>query len=127
VVTALRDQISAGGVDILAGHSQGSVIAAVATQQAAAEEGNLPTGLLTYGSPITLLYRKLFPDTGIEGLVVDLPAKLPEGWTNLSRPDDPIGGDALGGSVIDTAELEGSGHSGYELTKAFRAARDQLS
>ncbi len=124
VVTALRDQISDGSTDILAGHSQGSVIAAVATQQAAASGANLPTGLLTYGSPVSLLYRKLFPDTGMGGLVTDLPNKLPNGWINLWREDDPIGGEPLGGNVSDAREEDGSGHSGYELTRGYRTARD---
>ncbi|HEY5890863.1 MAG TPA: hypothetical protein VIW94_09215 [Acidimicrobiia bacterium] len=127
VVTALRDRISDGNVDILAGHSQGSVIAAIATQQAATRGGTLPTGLLTYGSPITLLYRKLFPDTGMDGLVADLPEQLSKGWINLWREDDPIGGEALGGNVSDLVEPDGSGHSGYELTKGYRTVRDRLS
>lgn len=127
VVTALRDQISDGSVDILAGHSQGSVIAAISTQQAAAQGGSLPNGLITYGSPITLLYRKLFPDTGMDDLIANLPSELSMGWINLWREDDPIGGEPLGGNVTDTLEPEGSGHSGYELTRGYRAARDQLS
>lgn len=127
VVTALRDKISDDGVDILAGHSQGSVIAAVATYQATLAGRGLPSGLLTYGSPIGLLYGKLFPCTGMDQLVNEVPAGLSKGWTNLWRVDDPIGGEPLGGSVNDLADDEGSGHSGYELGRTFRSGRDTLT
>jgi hypothetical protein len=127
VVTELRKHLETGGVDILAAHSQGSVIAAVATHQASLAGRGMPSGLLTYGSPIRLLYTKLFPDTGIDVLVNDLPPKLEKGWVNLWRVDDPIGGEPLGGDVDSILDHRGSGHSGYELGTTFRDTRDLLA
>ncbi len=126
VVNSLSAHIKDDRVDVLAGHSQGSVIAAVATHQACTSEGHLPSGLLTYGSPIGLLYARLFPDTGMQSLVNELPGKLSKGWANLRRDDDPIGGEVLGGDVAPVVETDGSGHSGYELSRAFRQTRDNL-
>ncbi|CAN5825845.1 hypothetical protein BH23ACT4_BH23ACT4_12550 [soil metagenome] len=125
VVTELRRHIESGGVEILAAHSQGSVIAAIATQQASLTGRGMPTGLVTYGSPIGLLYRRLFPDTGIDRLVETVPPRMARGWTNLWRIDDPIGGEPLGGAVNSVLDEKGSGHSGYELGATFREARDR--
>lgn len=125
VVSSLRRHLQTGAVDVLAAHSQGSVIAAIATQQAVAAGALRPRGLITYGSPIEMLYRNLFPDVGIEDLTRALPAGLQRGWVNLWRTDDPIGGSPLGDGVQDRLAT-GSGHSGYELTPAYREARDQV-
>jgi hypothetical protein len=127
VVTELRKHLEKGDVDILAAHSQGSVIAAVATQQASLAGNGMPSGLITYGSPVKLLYVKLFPDTGIDGLVNDLPSALRRGWVNLWRVDDPIGGEPLGGSVESVLDEIGTGHSGYELGTAYRETREQMA
>jgi hypothetical protein len=127
VVTELRKHLEKGDVDILAAHSQGSVIAAVATQQASLAGNGMPSGLITYGSPVKLLYVKLFPDTGIDGLVNDLPSTLRRGWVNLWRVDDPIGGEPLGGSVESVLDEIGTGHSGYELGTAYRETREQMA
>ncbi|MEX1037278.1 MAG: hypothetical protein WDZ96_00315, partial [Acidimicrobiia bacterium] len=99
VVTALRDHIEAGDIEVLAAHSQGSVIAAVATHHASLTGKGMPSGLLTYGSPIGLLYSQLFPDTGISELQNTLPPEIARGWSNLYRIDDPIGGEPLSGAV----------------------------
>jgi hypothetical protein len=127
VVTELRKLLEKGDVDVLAAHSQGSVIAVVATHQASLSESGMPSGIITYGSPIRLLYTELFPDTGIDELVNDLPLELRRGWTNIWRVDDPIGGKPLGGKVDSVLDGRGSGHSGYELGTTFRAARDRLA
>jgi hypothetical protein len=125
VVTELKGHLESGGFNVLAAHSQGSVIAAVATHQAALAGKGMPSGLITYGSPIGLLYSRLFPDTGIDRLVETVPLTLERGWSNLWRVDDPIGGEPLGGAVNSVLDERGSGHSGYELGTAFREARDQ--
>jgi hypothetical protein len=127
VVTELKGHIESGGVNVLAAHSQGSVIAAIATHQASLADGGMPAGLITYGSPVGLLYRRLFPDTGFDRLVETVPGTMARGWTNLWRVDDPIGGEPLGGAVDSVLDEKGSGHSGYELSSAFREAREQLS
>lgn len=127
VVTELKGHIESGGLNVLAAHSQGSVIAAVATQQASLAGKGMPSGLITYGSPIGLLYRRLFPDTGIDHLVETVPLILERGWANLWRVDDPIGGEPLGGAVNSVLDERGSGHSGYELGQSYRDTRDNLT
>ncbi|MEX1093693.1 MAG: hypothetical protein WEF28_11120 [Acidimicrobiia bacterium] len=125
VVTELKGHIESGGLSVLAAHSQGSVIAAVATHQASLAGKGMPSGLITYGSPIGLLYRRLFPDTGFDRLVETLPLTMARGWTSLWRIDDPIGGEPLGGAVDSVLDERGSGHSGYELGGTFREARER--
>ncbi|MGF1616493.1 MAG: hypothetical protein ACFCU2_01605 [Acidimicrobiia bacterium] len=125
VVTELRGHIESGGVEVLAAHSQGSVIAAIATHQASLAGKGMPSGLITYGSPIGLLYLRLFPDSGIDRLIETLPSTMRRGWTNLWRVDDPIGGEPIGGAVNSVLDERGSGHSGYELGGTFREARDR--
>lgn len=127
VVTELKRHIESGGLNVLAAHSQGTVIAAIATHQASLAGKGMPSGLVTYGSPISLLYRRLFPDTGFDNLVQTLPLTMVRGWTNLWRVDDPIGGEPIGGAVNSVLDESGSGHSGYELGTAFREARDHLA
>jgi hypothetical protein len=127
VVTELKGHIESGGLDVLAAHSQGSVIAAVATHHASLAGKGMPSGLITYGSPIGLLYRRLFPDTGIDRLVETVPLSLERGWANLWRVDDPIGGEPLGGAVNSVLDERGSGHSGYELEQSYRDTRDSLT
>ena len=126
VVTELTKLVSNGDADIIAAHSQGSVIASIASNRASREDGTR-VGLLTYGSPIGHLYGPLFPDVGMRQLVEHLPSELSGGWSNLWRLDDPIGAEPLGGSVESTLETSGSGHSGYELTSAFRRIRDNMA
>jgi hypothetical protein len=123
----LRKHLEKGDIDVLAAHSQGSVIAVVATHQASLSGSGVPSGVITYGSPIRLLYTELFPDTGIDELVNGLPPRLRNGWVNLWRVDDPIGGEPLGGSVESVLDDIGTGHSGYELGRTYRAARDQMT
>jgi hypothetical protein len=125
-VTILRKHLETNAVDILAAHSQGSVIAAVAAQQSIAYGIGQPRGLLTYGSPLQMLYTSLFPDVGMNALTRDLPGRLETGWVNLWRTDDPIGGKPVEGAV-QNEKATGSGHSGYELTPTYRAVRDRLA
>ena len=126
VVATLQEHIENGAIDILAGHSQGSVIAAVATYQACSDGAARPIGLITYGSPLEMLYATLFPDAGVGSILADLPSRMEHGWVNLWRDDDPVGGKALSGDVANRI-ASGSGHSGYELTAAYRTARDSLA
>lgn len=126
VVTVLREHLEKDDVDILAAHSQGSVIAAVATHQAVGGGVGRPRGLLTYGSPVEMLYARLFPDVGIDDLTLELPASLESGWVNLWRADDPIGGKPVSGNV-ENERAVGSGHSRYELTSTYRSVRDRLA
>lgn len=87
------------GAVVLAGHSQGSVLAIAAFAQLPQCRGEARVdrvALLTYGSPLTRLYARVFPRLFSAEVVGD-PARffvLEEGrrrWTNLWRPTDPIG------------------------------------
>jgi hypothetical protein len=93
-----RDQ---GGV-ILSSHSQGTVLAAAAVLQMS-PEARANTALLTYGSPITRLYARAFPNYFNADVLRDIAARVtgPNGerrWINLWRRTDPIGG-PIGGPV----------------------------
>jgi hypothetical protein len=121
VVFDLGNEIKASRPEVLEAHSQGSVIAAVTL----AQPKDLPEGmvLITYGSPMGILYRKLFPRSGIEELISTVNSRMDRRWRNLWRNDDPLGGLAIGLGESDLPVHEGSGHSGYELTKTFRDTR----
>jgi hypothetical protein len=97
------------------------VIAAVTL----AEMADLPAGtaFITYGSPMGILYPKLFPETGVEELISAVQARTGGRWKNLWRNDDPLGGLGIGLGDDDIPVPQGTGHSGYELTKVFRETR----
>ena len=124
VVQDLTARLQAKDPEILAAHSQGSVIAAVTVHRL--PEGVEAPALLTYGSPLGLLYAPLFPTVGIEEMVGELKIKLDGRWVNLWRATDPLGGEPIGLGDGDIEVTEGSGHSKYEPTDAFKAARLRL-
>ena len=121
-VTRLQTILSAEKPEVLTAHSQGSLIAAVAL--CLADEDARPGLLITYGSQLGDLYPSLFPAVGLTDLVTATSRQVGGRWINLWR-----GSDAVGGQVV--AELEsrnwevstGAGHSRYELTPEFCAAR----
>jgi len=116
---------------ILAAHSQGSVIAAVALSKSLAK----PSGLVTYGSPLGHLYRRMFPATGVDDLCDIVDQKLrdflaepdqpnpPEHWLNLRRPATDYIGESPTPKCTNWIVETGVGHSGYELTPEFCMAR----
>ena len=86
------------GSVVLAGHSQGSVLAVAALAQLPRCLGGPRTehvALLTYGSPIMRLFTPVFPRLFGERALMRPRAPLfvldGERWTNLWRPTDPIG------------------------------------
>jgi hypothetical protein len=121
-VRTLNASLRNGETQILAAHSQGSVISCVALSQ---PDAPLPAALVTYGSPLGILYDKLFPFAGVKGLVtrVDQRWGAVSHWLNLWRDSDPLGGGEI--PCIDgNKQVEhGVGHSRYELTDEFLEAR----
>ncbi len=124
VVGDLTKRLAMRPADLLEAHSQGSVIAAVTAYRL--PDDIAPPRLLTYGSPLGLLYAPLFPTTGIDVMVTGLQTKLNGRWINLWRRTDPLGGAPIGLGDGDVEVTEGTGHSGYEPTQAFREARHRL-
>lgn len=121
-VTRLQTVMSEVKPDVLAAHSQGSLIAAVAL--CLADEDTAPGLLLTYGSQLGDLYPSLFPAVGLDHLVEAVSQQMEDRWLNLWRSSDVIGGQVV--ERLGTRNWEvitGSGHSLYELTPEFCAAR----
>jgi hypothetical protein len=130
-----------GGV-VLSGHSQGSVLAAAAILQMP-PEARARTALLTYGSPISRLYRRGFPNYFGDDVLNDIGAAVagPRGqerWLNLWRGTDPIGGPvgigdrrftdplAFDPSPGDQVAPKVQAHSGYQLVPEFDEAMKYL-
>jgi hypothetical protein len=89
-------------------------------------DGTLPRGFITYGCQLGLHYPSHFPAAGIRELVEKVRAKLGQDrWISLWRPNDPLGG-KVGGTVVDREVGESVGHSRYEVTGSYEAARNDL-
>ena len=122
-VQSLRRQIPPDSAPLLAAHSQGSVIAVAALDGAE----NLPNGLVTYGSPLGILYARLFPSVGVGELCGRVGARMGARWVNLWRGTDPLGGLPVPG-VADNRRVDtDTGHSRYELTIDFDQARRDVA
>lgn len=124
-VASLSGALESENPEVLAAHSQGSVIAAVTLGQ---KDGPLPKGFVTYGSPLGILYTKLFPDVGVEELLESVNNRWADGdkhWVNLWRNTDPLGGEPLPSMNGNRLVCGGVGHSTYELTEEFPAARSE--
>ena len=117
----LGERLTRHPVDLLEAHSQGSVIAAVTMHRLPPEV--TPPAFITYGSPLGLLYKPLFPETGIATMITEFETRLHGRWVNLWRPTDPLGGRPIGLADGDVKVEEGTGHSTYELTPTFRTSR----
>jgi hypothetical protein len=121
-VTRLQTMIAEMRPDVLSAHSQGSLISAVAL--ALTDDDDKPGLFLTYGSQIGDLYPSLFPSVGLGDLVTSVSTQVDGRWLNLWRGSDGVGGQVI--SELGDCNWEvmtGSGHSGYELTPEFCAAR----
>jgi hypothetical protein len=118
-VKDLSSQLREASPDmILAAHSQGSLISAVTIALT-----DHPTRLITYGSQLGILYPRMFPETGIPNLVDEVVSVCPR-WINLWRATDYIGGQHIGRPGVENRSVGGgTGHSGYELTDDYDAAR----
>ena len=82
-----------GGRLVISGHSQGSVLAAAAVWQLDHATRSRVV-LLTYGSPLERLYGRWFPEAFGPSALRALHREV-EGWRNLWRLTDPIGGPVL--------------------------------
>jgi hypothetical protein len=124
VIESLTGLVKTNPPDLFEAHSQGSVIAAL-TVTRLDDVGEM--SMLTYGSPLGLLYPQMFPAVGIESMVAEVEARLGGRWVNLWRDTDPLGGMPIGLSGGDTRVRDGTGHSGYELSADFVDARHRLT
>jgi hypothetical protein len=115
----IREKLGNGERVILAGHSQGSVIAAavMASLPATVTAG---TALVTYGSPLGSIYRPFFPLAVSDQLVGRIAAKVGPGaeagrllWANFYRRTDPIAGRAFKVGELEDRALRS------ELTEAL--------
>lgn len=129
---------------VLAGHSQGSVLAAATVLQLPPEV-RPRLALLTYGSPLSRLYGAFFPAyfsaeelRAVRERVT--PPDQPPRWANLYFETDPIGGPVLPEidhrilpvlsferSAGDTADPPVLGHSDYPRTPEFDDRVDKLA
>ncbi len=107
---------------LLACHSQGSVVAVAAL--GAYGVPNDRVALLTFGSPLGSLYRRLFPahfdDALFDELRLALTGPRGPGWVNLYRRDDPIGGPVH--PEVDLPPLDDPNtrvHGGYWFEPAY--------
>ncbi|MFI2214830.1 hypothetical protein [Streptomyces sp. NPDC020141] len=134
-----------GGRLVISGHSQGSVLAASAVWQLPAATRRR-VALLTYGSPLERLYGRWFPAYFGPTALGELRGEV-EGWRNLWRHTDPIGGPVLvvgedGRGDVDHAVLKDPvvygrsrahplpepilGHSDYQADPVFALERRRL-
>ena len=93
-----RSRPSAASRVLLMAHSQGTVLAAAALRQLASSSSGMAAAhrvsLVTYGAPLTRLYRRAFPAYFSDGMFAELydDVGAPDtGWRNFHRKTDLIG------------------------------------
>jgi Lipase (class 3) len=80
---------------VLTGHSQGSLLAAVAAARlldSLPEADRERIGLVTVGSPLQWAYPRAFPSVVSHSSLTELSGKLDGRWRALCRGTDPLGG-----------------------------------
>lgn len=93
-LTGAQPAAPAGRV-LLSAHSQGTVVAA-ATMMQLSHEAAQRTALFTYGSPIEILYHRIFPAYFGPGVVASIAGKMSPGsiehpWQHFYCRTDPLG------------------------------------
>lgn len=93
-MTGAQDGAPPGRV-LLSAHSQGTVVAA-ATMMQLSPEAAQRTALFTYGSPIEILYHRIFPAYFGHGAVAFIAARMSPGsiehpWQHFYCRTDPLG------------------------------------
>lgn len=105
--------LTENGKVILSGHSQGAVLSVMTLLQLPAEIRSR-VALVTYGSPVTRLYRRFFPAWFGGGVLKELGYSFagrpfidkPPRWQNFYRATDPIGGPTFSPPDIPDDEPE---------------------
>ncbi|RRO12731.1 hypothetical protein EIL87_23830 [Saccharopolyspora rhizosphaerae] len=80
---------------VLVGHSQGSLLAAVAAArllETLPEQDRERLGLVTAGSQLQWAYPRAFPGVVPHSALRDLAGRMGERWRSLCRGTDPLGG-----------------------------------
>ena len=91
------------GLVLLMAHSQGTVLAVAALEQlpsSSAPAAGGRVGLVTYGAPLTRLYRRAFPAYFGDGIFAELHETVgtpTSRWRNFHRRTDLIGGPVFTG------------------------------
>lgn len=104
-------------------HSQGSMVTAIALTQMPVILVADITRIVTYGSPLGLIYGHLFGATGLDEIVATKSGHPGLEWHNLWRRSDYLGGHPIGDGAIQNHEADFISHSGYECTRQFRAVK----
>ena len=118
-VQELKKELSKAPDVTLSAHSQGSMIATIALTQMTAEEVDGLDQVVTYGSPLGLLYDDVFSRVGL-GRILERKAGH-EGlkWTNLWRKTDYLGGLPIPIPGDSNHLADDIGHSRYECTRQY--------
>jgi pimeloyl-ACP methyl ester carboxylesterase len=146
-----KDRDGQQGRVLLMAHSQGAVLAAAALLQVD-PDAMRRVGLVTYGAPLTRLYRRAFPAyfggrmlTRLHRALSEQAAGTTVRWTNFHRETDLIGGpvfvgpeEVVGGDrrlrdpstkyyVFREPLPPVRGHSGYMKDPVMRTHVDELA
>ena len=119
-VRELGDELKSKPELTLSAHSQGSMIATITlTQMNAAQAADLKQ-VVTYGSPLGLIYGDVFSPAGFEKILETKSGHPNLKWINLWRKSDYLGGlpIAIPGDTNHLAD--DIGHSHYECTRQYR-------
>jgi len=97
-----KDRPGGAGRVLLMAHSQGTVLAVAALQQLVSSSAPAVgrVGLVTYGAPLTRLYRRAFPayfGNGIFAALRETVGTPTSRWRNFHRKTDLIGGPVFTG------------------------------
>ena len=146
-----EDRAAGAGRVLLMAHSQGTVLAAAALRHLASSGAAAMhrVALVTYGAPLTRLYRRAFPAYFGDGIFAELYGEVGAAdarWRNFHRRTDPIGGPVFTGPDVARGDADEClldpdtkwyvprdplptvrGHSGYMRDPCMRGYVDSLA